>query len=52
MLPSEQIQFLVSGLNSGYMKEWLDIYTAVADFVYEMYKERYSMYKQSTETAN
>ena len=46
MTITEKCDFLLSGFNSSYVDQWESLYGVVADFVWEMYKCRYTFYNE------
>ena len=40
----EKVQFLISGLQNSYVKEWSPLYRSITNFVYDIYKKRKDMY--------
>ena len=44
MLPSQVCMFLLSGMNSQFIPEWINIYEKICKFVYNMYKTRRKLY--------
>ena len=49
MTPHRKVVFLLSGLSAAYTWEWTAIYSNIANFVYEMYRERFKYYEQISE---